>query len=99
MSESVSLPRPLLKELYEYFAKIDEILATLEELMDKEGLERTEKSLEEYKKKIIWLQRALKVSEDFEGRNRSPPWVKKDLSFRPQIIFGAPHEVETLERW
>jgi len=45
------IPRPLLKELYEHFAKIEEILATLEELMDKEGLKRIEKSLEEYKKK------------------------------------------------
>jgi len=51
LSEAVSVPRPLLKELYEHFARIEEILATLEELMDKEGLERIEKSLEEYKKK------------------------------------------------
>ncbi|MFQ6052527.1 MAG: hypothetical protein ACE5K4_12675 [Candidatus Hydrothermarchaeota archaeon] len=51
MSEAVSIPRPLLKELYEHFAKIEEILATLEELMNKEGLERIDKSLEEYKKK------------------------------------------------
>ena len=51
MTEAVSIPRPLLKELYEHFAKIEEILATLEELMDKEGLKRIEKSLEEYKKK------------------------------------------------
>ena len=51
MTESVSVPRPLLKELYVHFAKIEEILATLEEQSDKEGLERIEKSLEEYKKK------------------------------------------------
>jgi hypothetical protein len=41
----------LLKELYAHFAKIEEILATLEELADKEGLKRIEKSLEEYEKK------------------------------------------------
>jgi len=41
----------LLKELYEHFAKIEEILATLEELMNKEGLERIEKGLGAYKKK------------------------------------------------
>jgi len=41
----------LLKELYEHFAKVEEILATLEELANKEGLERTERSLQEYKKK------------------------------------------------
>lgn len=51
MTGVVSVPRPLLKELYEYFAKIEEILATLEELMNKEGLERIEKSLGDYKKK------------------------------------------------
>ncbi len=51
LTQTVSIPRPLLKELYEHFAKIEEILATLEELENKEGLERIEKSLEEYKKK------------------------------------------------
>ena len=51
MAKVVSVPRPLLKELYEHFARIEEILATLEELSNKEGLERIEKSLEEYKKK------------------------------------------------
>ncbi|MGQ9469170.1 MAG: hypothetical protein ACUVTD_05010 [Nitrososphaerales archaeon] len=52
MTEVVLVPRPLLKELYEHFAKIKESLATLEELANKEGLERIKKSLEEeYKKK------------------------------------------------
>ena len=51
MAEVISVPRPLLKELYEHFAKIEEILATLEELMNKEGLKRIEKSLEDHKKK------------------------------------------------
>jgi len=51
LSEAISIPLPLLKELYKHLAKIEEILATLEELMNKEGLERVEKSLEEYKKK------------------------------------------------
>jgi hypothetical protein len=43
LTKVVSVPRPLLKKLYEYFTKIEEILATLEELMNKEGLERIEK--------------------------------------------------------
>jgi len=51
LTETVSIPLPLLKELYEHFDRIEEILATLEELSDKEGLKRIEKSLEEYKKK------------------------------------------------
>jgi len=40
----------LLEELYVHFMKIEEILATLEELMDKEGLERIKKGLKEYTK-------------------------------------------------
>lgn len=51
MVEVVSVPRPLLKELYEHFDRIEEIIATLEELSDKKGLKRIDKSLEEYKKK------------------------------------------------
>ena len=51
MTQAVSIPRPLLKELYEHFDRIGEIFATLEELSNKEGLRRIEKSLEEYKKK------------------------------------------------
>jgi hypothetical protein len=51
LTEVISVPRPLLKELYEHFDRIEEILATLEELSDKKGLKRIEKSLEEYEKK------------------------------------------------
>jgi hypothetical protein len=50
-TEVVSVPRLLLKELYEHFDRIEEILATLEELSDKKGLRRIEKSLEEYEKR------------------------------------------------
>ena len=50
MSEAVSVPKPLLMELYRHFTKIEEILATLEELLDKEGLQRIKKGIEEYKK-------------------------------------------------
>jgi len=51
LSEVVSIPRPLLKELYGHFAKIEEILATLEELSDNEGLRRIKRSLQEFKQK------------------------------------------------
>ena len=51
MTKTVSVPTPLLEELYHHFNKIEEILATLEELADKKGQKRIEKSLEEFKKK------------------------------------------------
>ena len=47
----MQIPLPLLKELYEHFDRIKEILSTLEELADKEGMERIKRSLKEYKKK------------------------------------------------
>ena len=40
LGDVVSVPKALLEELYVHFMRIEEILATLEELMDKEGLER-----------------------------------------------------------
>jgi len=50
MEESVTIPKELLKDLYIGLAKVEEVLATLEELMDKEGLERIRKAEEEYRK-------------------------------------------------
>ena len=50
MAESIAVPKTLLKDLYMGLAKVEEVLATLEELMNKEGLERTRKAEEEYRK-------------------------------------------------
>ncbi len=63
LTETVSIPLPLLKALYEHFDRIEEILATLEELSDKEGLERIEKALEEYKKKEYVVSSPEKIRE------------------------------------
>ena len=51
MTEMIPVPRPLLEELYNHSDKIEEILATLEELSNKKGLKRIEKGLQEYRKK------------------------------------------------
>ena len=50
MTESVAVPKGLLKDLYVGLAKVEEVLVTLEELMDKEGLKRIRKAEEEYAK-------------------------------------------------
>jgi len=50
LTESVTVPKELLRDLYIGLAKVEEVLATLEELMDKEGLERIRKAEEEYRK-------------------------------------------------
>ena len=47
MAESIAIPKTLLKDLYMGLAKVEEVLATLKELMNKEGLERTRKAEEE----------------------------------------------------
>ena len=49
MADMVSLPRELLRELREHIDRVEEILATLEEMSDKEGLERIRKATEEYR--------------------------------------------------
>jgi len=62
--ESVAVPKELLRELHEGLLKVEEVLATLEELMDREGLERIRKAKEEYEKgEYVTVER----SEDIEG--------------------------------
>lgn len=50
MSQSILVPSSLLKELYEHLVRVEEVLATLEELMNEEGVERIKKASEEYRK-------------------------------------------------
>ena len=50
MAESISIPKTLLKDLYMGLAKVEEVLATLEELMDKKGIDKIHKAEEEYRK-------------------------------------------------
>ena len=50
MTEYVSIPLELLTELREGLAKIEEILATLEELSDREGLEEVKEAEVEYER-------------------------------------------------
>jgi len=50
LAETVSVPKELLKDLYTELVKVEEVLATLEELMDKEGLERMHRAEQEYAK-------------------------------------------------
>ena len=49
MADSVAVPRELLMELHQRLVGVEEVLATLEELMDKEGLKRIRKAETEYK--------------------------------------------------
>ncbi|MEM0053451.1 MAG: hypothetical protein QXL89_04640 [Nitrososphaeria archaeon] len=50
MAEFVVVPKELLKNLYKGLTEVEEVLATLEELMDKEGLKRIEEAEEEYQR-------------------------------------------------
>jgi len=48
--DSTAIPKELLKDLYLGLARVEEVLATLEELMDSEGLQRIRGSEEEYRR-------------------------------------------------
>jgi len=47
--ELVAIPKELLRDLRAGLTKVEEVLATIEELMDKEGLERIRKAESEYR--------------------------------------------------
>jgi len=49
LGESVVIPKDLLRDLYIGLVKVEEVLATLEELTNKEGLERIRKAEKEYR--------------------------------------------------
>ena len=49
LGDSVSVPKGLLRDLHEKTIMVEEVLATLEELMDKQGLKRIRKAEAEYK--------------------------------------------------
>jgi len=50
LTEYITIPKGLLKELQEGLVRVEEVLATLEELTNREGLERAKIAEEEYKK-------------------------------------------------
>jgi len=67
LAESVTIPKGLLKDLYIGLAKVEEVLATLEELMDKESLERIRKAEEEYRKgEYITVQSSGEIEKSTE---------------------------------
>ena len=57
MTEYVSIPTELIIELREGLAKIEEILATLEELSDKEGLKEIREAEKEYERRDFSIAR------------------------------------------
>jgi hypothetical protein len=64
LAESVAVPKDLLRELHEELIGIEEVLATLEELMDKEGLRRIRRAEEEYKGgKYVTAERSSEVEK------------------------------------
>jgi hypothetical protein len=50
LGDSVTIPKELLRELLEGLVRIEEVLATLEELMDEEGVRRIKRAEEEYRR-------------------------------------------------
>jgi len=62
LAETLAVPEELLKDLYMGLARVEEVLATLEELMDREGLERIREAEEEYEKgKCITIRNSKEI--------------------------------------
>jgi hypothetical protein len=50
MDETITLPKSLIEDLIKHLDKIISILATMEELIDGEGLKRIREGIEDYKR-------------------------------------------------
>ena len=67
LEESVVIPKDLLRDLYIGLVKVEEVLATLEELFDKEGLQRIKKAEKEYKEgEYITVRDSSEIKEFIE---------------------------------
>jgi len=64
LTESLTMPRSVLRELQEHARRIEEIIATLEELSDEERLRRIRSGLKEYKQgKYVIVKDPKKILE------------------------------------
>ena len=67
MTEYITIPKELLKDLFEGLVRVEEVLTTLEELMNKEGLERIKEAEEEYSKgKYITIQKSEEIRKKIQ---------------------------------
>lgn len=53
MTETIPIPKEVMRQLISGLAQVEEALATIEELADKEGLERIRKARKEYKNRDV----------------------------------------------
>jgi len=71
LRESVVIPKGLLRELYDGLIKVEEVLATIEELMDREGLERIRKAEKEYEKgEYVTARGSSEIKKLIEKKNK-----------------------------
>jgi hypothetical protein len=71
LGDSVTIPKELLRELYEGLVRVEEVLATLGELMDEEGVRRVRGAEEEYRgANTLWLKTARRLRSLSGERNR-----------------------------
>ena len=62
------MPRSVLRELQEHARQIEEIIATLEELADKEGIRRIKSSLKQYEQgKYVVVESPKQLDSLLEG--------------------------------
>jgi len=50
LAKTVAIPEELLRELVLELSRVEEVLATIEELLNEEGLKRIRRTVEEYRK-------------------------------------------------
>lgn len=50
MAETIPVPKEVMRQLIHGLAQVEEALATIEELANKEGLERVRRARDEYKR-------------------------------------------------
>lgn len=66
MAKTVAIPEEMLRELVLELSRVEEVLATIEELLDEEGLKRIRRAVEEYRKGDYIVVESSEVKKSLE---------------------------------
>jgi uncharacterized ferredoxin-like protein len=66
LAKTVAIPEEMLRELVLELSRVEEVLATIEELLDEEGLKRIRRAVEEYRKGDYIVVESSEVKKSLE---------------------------------
>ena len=88
----MSVPRSVLRELEEHARQIEEIIATLEELADKQGIRRMKSSLKQYEQdEYVVVEDPKQLDSLREGQRMAPETLEPPKTYPEPVAEAVKH--------